>query len=122
MKRQRSLKVELVVSSPCLQIRGPRAAGDGARFTFQLDLPAGHLVLPRQTEHAGIVRIQLASASVRLPIREGQLRAKSSPGDCPAIGVTPLPAAKQGKPSQADPGTLVLQYKGPGKALDKLHP
>lgn len=52
MKRQRSLKVELVVSSPCHQIRGPRAAGDGARFTFQLDLPAGHLVLPRQTEHA----------------------------------------------------------------------
>ena len=34
MKRQRSLKVELVVSSPCHQIRGPRAAGDGARFTF----------------------------------------------------------------------------------------
>jgi len=32
MKRQRSLKVELVVSSPCHQIRGPRAAGDGARF------------------------------------------------------------------------------------------
>jgi hypothetical protein len=25
----------------------------------------------------------LASASVRLPIREGQLRAQSSPGDCP---------------------------------------
>ena len=35
MKRQRSLKVELVVSSPCHQNRGPRAAGDGARFTFQ---------------------------------------------------------------------------------------
>jgi hypothetical protein len=52
MKRQRSLKVELVVSSPCRQIRGQRAAGDGARFTFQLDLPAGHLVLPMQTEHA----------------------------------------------------------------------
>ena len=35
MKRQRSLKVELVVSSPCHQIRGPRAAGDGARFTLR---------------------------------------------------------------------------------------
>ena len=34
MKRQRSLKVELVVLSPCHQIRGPRAGGDGARFTL----------------------------------------------------------------------------------------
>ena len=35
--------------------------------------------------------IQLASASVRLPIREGQLRAKSSPGDCPTRpAFTPL--------------------------------
>ena len=42
MKRQRSLKVELVVSSPCHQIRGPRAAGDGARFTF-VQADANHL-------------------------------------------------------------------------------
>jgi hypothetical protein len=42
MKRQRSLKVELVISSPCHQIRGPRAAGDGARFTF-VQADANHL-------------------------------------------------------------------------------
>jgi hypothetical protein len=51
MKRQRSLKVELVVSSPCQQIRGPRAAGDGARFTFQLALPAGISVRTDQLAH-----------------------------------------------------------------------
>ena len=105
-KRQRSLKVELVVSSPCHQIRGPRAAGDGARFPFQLALPAGISVRTDQPApgarlpwHKWARRafarwssgIQLASASVRLPIREGRDVNKGLPGDCPTRpAFTPL--------------------------------
>jgi len=96
MKRQRSLKVELVVSSPCHQIRGPTGRRRRRPFTFQLDLPAGHLVLPMQTEHADRQDSYWLQLPLALPSGRDDDGLKARQEIALTTGVSLLPAAKQG--------------------------
>ena len=60
--------------------------------------------------------IVLASASVRPPIREGQLRAKSSPGDCPTRpAFTPLELYENQAKGDHFPGPQIRRVYRPHK-------